>query len=331
MQLYEDISIVVQGPNYNEDGNTSAQVLRSYRKFFPNAEIIFSSWEGAIDAKAPFLKELNIVLVLSKDPGPDNAGSVTFNVNRQIVSSLAGIKKATRTYLLKTRSDAILRHNLFLHYYRCHVEARPRGCVFSQPVMIYALSTRNWTKGLIPHLFHPCDWIFMGRREDILDLFDIPLMGKEDLHYFQNRRQPRTPSFSGWSRYTPEQWIFVSFLVKKGVLTYDAFPHYCYHDKKTLALNEKLFTEDLLVLDNDQIGVYSWKYPFPHCRDIQISQLRHAEWVELCHQSHMPFAKAPWLYRKMWLSLAWLNAMLGLAIYYVRTSKLRAAIREAIR
>lgn len=316
---HDNLSIVVQGPYYDEGAeHTTAYVLKTYRKIFAEAEIILSTWRDSIDADQQIFKDLDIKVVFSDDPGVDVAGQVKFNLNRQLVSSRTGLAAATKKYVIKTRTDAAIHNDVFLHYYDIHIAQKPSGYCFKQPVVIYALSTRNWTKGFIPHLFHPCDWFYFGLREDIVALFDIPNIDERSLTYFKDKEKPRTPSFSDLAQYTPEQWIIVAYLIKKGLLTEEDFPYYCSRSAKAKALNYKVFAEDFLVLDADQLALFSWKYPSPHTRDMQISQLRHEEWVHMCKQQHMPFARQPLLYRIKRLLICRVNAWIGQAQYYKR-------------
>ncbi len=313
--FHSQLSIVVQGPIYAEgQGKNTYDVLASYRRLFPNAEIILSTWKSLIDTKK--LQELNVILVTSDDPGSDNSGDATFNLNRQIISSHAGLNRATQKYCIKTRTDAFIHNDIFMHYYKLHIDHQPNGFIFKQPVLVYSSSSRNWSKGFIPHLFHPCDWFFFGLTTDVAEIFSIPVIDEEDLTYFKNRKSTRTPSFSGWCRYTPEQWIFVQLLIKKGVLGKESFPFYGYRDKKMLALNKRIHREDLIVLDADQLALHSWKYPKPHSRNIQISQLRHEEWVSACQIAHMPFARTPWHYRLRRLVGYRVTSLLGRIKYY---------------
>lgn len=316
--LRDDLSIVIQGPIYNEAGGNTFDTIRSYREIFPKSHIILSTWIGS---KIPrdFITDIgNMEVVYCIDPGPDQAGDAVVNLNRQIVSTAEGLKRAKTKYVLKTRTDAKISSDIFLHSYKLHLRYQKTGFIFKQPVVIYSLSTRNWRKGFIPHLFHPCDWFYFGLTEDVQRLFDIPLMSHDDLNYFVTHERPRRPSFCGTARYTPEQYILVAFLIKNGHLSQADFEHYAIDSRACVGLNEKIFKNDFLVLDRGQIDIFSWKYPDPHNLDIQISQLRHAEWVEYLNIAHMPLRRSSYFTRK-WMIIRYnIASRLGIFNYYRR-------------
>jgi hypothetical protein len=60
----------------------------------------------------------------------------------------------------------------------------------------------------MPFPFHPSDIAFFGRTEDLLTLFDIPLMTEAEAYW--DKKNAR------FNRYVPEQHIFINCLRKKG-------------------------------------------------------------------------------------------------------------------
>ena len=107
----KDISVVVQGA---VDKSTK-KCLNSIRKYLPQAEIILSTWEGSN------LKGLKYdILVPNKDPGGVLICPKTKlynNLNRQLLSTQNGLKKANRKYTIKFRTDFYLRGKEFLKYF----------------------------------------------------------------------------------------------------------------------------------------------------------------------------------------------------------------------
>src|SRR5436305_180058 len=104
----KDISIVVQGPILNESSlnvtkNMTKLICHRLKKLFPESELILSTWEGVSAQEIPYDK-----LILNKDPGAVwfnylNHNDIN-NCNRMIISTLEGIKAASRKYILKVRS-----------------------------------------------------------------------------------------------------------------------------------------------------------------------------------------------------------------------------------
>src|SRR5258708_318244 len=116
-----DFSIVVQGPIHSSPGckgerDITIRCLTSIRTFLPGAEIVLSTWQGENTEGLDY-----DVLVKSEDPG-----AVAFtkaqppigfnNINRQIVSTQAGLAAATCTFALKFRGDLFLESNGILHH-----------------------------------------------------------------------------------------------------------------------------------------------------------------------------------------------------------------------
>lgn len=161
-----EIGVVVQGAVDKEIYN---RVSKSIRKHLPSAEIILSTWEGTDTTGVDYDK-----LVLSVDPGGLQSlyrGSnkkVINNLNRQIVSTLEGIKESSRKYIMKLRTDSILTGNSFLKYARRYLEEEKYLC----------FEPRNpW--GNFKGQYCLCDFWFFGVRETILRLWEVPLYYRE--------------------------------------------------------------------------------------------------------------------------------------------------------
>lgn len=110
-----DISVVIQGAV----GTATQKCLTSVRRFLPEAEIVLSTWAGADTDALDF-----DILVQSQDPGGirhdfaiQNVKNSSNNFNRQLLSTNAGLAKATRQYALKLRSDLMLQGTGFLTYW----------------------------------------------------------------------------------------------------------------------------------------------------------------------------------------------------------------------
>lgn len=100
---YPRVAIVMQGPIVYDE-NFTLETIKLYKKIFPEAIVILSTWDYE---KAEYLEKIKsekIELILSKPPVVKGAQ----NINFQLVSSLAGIEKAKSlgaAYALKTRTD----------------------------------------------------------------------------------------------------------------------------------------------------------------------------------------------------------------------------------
>lgn len=234
MIKFENISVVVQGVIHPD---ITKLTLLSIRKFLPNSKIILSTWNGSEITGLEFDQ-----LVLNQDPGGFNHTNLNKakcnNVNRLILSSLNGIKAAKTKYVMKLRTDFLLTGNTFLNFFDRYNLTDPNFALFKHKVLACSYFSRNPKK--INLAYHPSDIAFFGLKLDLLDLFDINLMPKSDEFYiFENGEWQR--------KYAPEQYIFISFLRKKGVNV--SFSNQFPIAKKQIKLTEKYFTSNFIFLE----------------------------------------------------------------------------------
>lgn len=149
--------VVLQGPIYSE----TETIARNFLNCDWVNNLIISTWHNQQDItlnKTKLIKAQDV-----ENPGIGNR-------NRQIVSSLNGIKLTDTEFIIKARTDQIFNlENLNLMY-----------SIFLDHIN----ENKIYTLGLFKtYPFHPRDWMFWGKREKILSLFDIPLdpyIGVED-------------------------------------------------------------------------------------------------------------------------------------------------------
>jgi hypothetical protein len=138
----------------------------------------------------------------SRDPGPcDYFIPPARNVNRQIVSTRNGLQHGSREYAIKLRSDTLLEGCPPLDALASHPQRIPRYRVFESRIVACTLGTMNPRRGGC--FFHLSDFFFLGRRDDLLRLFDIPLAGA-------------SPGAVGVSPVVTEQYILLAALRRAG-------------------------------------------------------------------------------------------------------------------
>ena len=151
-----NISIVIQGALSSKD--ETLKIVNSYKSILPKSEIIISTWHQ--------YKEFAVLydtLVLSEDPGSidfsDHGGRANHNFNRQIVSTHNGLKKASRHYSLKVRSDLFaVNNNLLEHFNKVLKNSLEinREFFYNRPLL--AISNESAKKPfLFPAYLHFCD------------------------------------------------------------------------------------------------------------------------------------------------------------------------------
>jgi len=256
--------------------------LKSVKAFLPDAQIILSTWPN------PNLSDLIFdKLIINDDPGAKVSHThqnMMDNTNRQIVSTLAGVNASDRKYVLKLRSDIVLRSNNFLKFFQKFPCRNPQYSLFSERVLIPACYSRKYygASGRKPVVFHPGDWIYFGLRQDIFSLFDIPLKTDDDQRYFDGRLHELEgdPWPEHLWRHSPEQWIFLQF-VKKFMQVDLAHKN---ENVETFApLSERIFANNFISIDQGQ-----WRFDMPkyHFRQWRLNDdewrglYRHIVWLK---------------------------------------------------
>lgn len=218
-----DISIVVQGPVLHqpafegEEGITEVVCTR-LRKIFPQSELILSTWEGASTGSISYDK-----LILSKDPGATWFNYKNYellnNCSRLIVSTQAGIAAASGKYVLKLRSDLFVVSGSFLNYFYEYPYFDEDYKLFKNRVIafsLYSIKAHKTCLFTMKRPYHISDWAYFGYREDLHDLYAIPLPQEPAFsHWFLKRCKPffDIEPHRLW-KMPPEQYITSSFFKK---------------------------------------------------------------------------------------------------------------------
>lgn len=267
----EDISVVVQGAISTE---FTEKVLNSIRKYLPNAEIILSTWKGSEVSNLDY-----DVLVENIDPGAEllfKNTKIYHNLNRQIVSTKEGIKKASRKYVFKTRTDISLTGKGFLNYFEKFTQ-RCDECKFVEKRVVTSNCFARYPR-LLP--FHPGDWVFFGLKEDLLKIWDIPLAPEpETTNWFYSHELLEQHMSDSWfshfrHRYCAEQYIWIEFLKKYMPIN---FEHMFDITPENIRLTEVSFANNIVIITDKQFGI---KFLKGH-QDNGLSIYNHPRWKYL--------------------------------------------------
>jgi hypothetical protein len=205
MRSDKKISFVLIGPEH-EQVDLVTDIIR-YK--FPHSEIIVSTCN-------PYDKpeRLNAdKYLVNEDPGELDNGNLK-NVNRNIVNSVNGILEASHPLVCRLRNDLLLLGVDFekLLEERASKIINPKYKIFDQNIVCNDLYCVN-PLGPYKLAYHFGDWFCLGSKDDLLRLFNHPLLTNEDCV---------TPE--GQNKYRCEQVFFARLLEKYGVprLKYDA-------------------------------------------------------------------------------------------------------------
>ena len=175
--IIENLTIVFQGKLFKNKFFSTEYCIRKLFKIYPKLKIILSIWEG--DHVSEFVKK-NCKIVFNNDPGKVEgwANLKPNNVNRQIVSSFYGISNAETKYVLKLRTDCIVNVSKIIKLFSIYNDEN------DDKVLISNLTTKNPDYAINTY-YHFCDWIYFGKKEQVIKFFDIPLYDKLDYKNFK--------------------------------------------------------------------------------------------------------------------------------------------------
>ena len=150
------MDLVIQGPytDYTD------QIIHSYLNLPFVNNIIVSCWEEDKDYTIlPAGTDASKIKFVKSPPYEGWPGAA--NVNLQLTTCLAGVKESDAEFVGKMRSDQLFNEDGLINMYNFFVENRGDEKIF--------VTGNVWEL-----LFHPKDWVYWGRREDLINLFDIP-------------------------------------------------------------------------------------------------------------------------------------------------------------
>lgn len=167
----DDVAIVMQGAIKN---GFTYETLKAYRKFFPQAPIVLSTWTDENDTIIKKIESLGIEVVRSECPEVVEVGN---HINYQIKSSLEGIKKIEQygvKYVLKTRTDHRISRPTSLSALKSLLSAFPLkgnyGCMQKRLVFIGGFLSARYMP------FHICDQLNFGTVNDMKNYWSVAYM-----------------------------------------------------------------------------------------------------------------------------------------------------------
>ena len=272
----EDVSFVVQGPVERSGPGRTARVCEAIRAHFPGAEIVISTWAGTDTSRLDC-----DVVVRSEDPGVVGPCTYNVNTNRQIVSSLAGVRASTRPLVAKIRSDMLFVSDTLLSHWGRWEERTEELRLFERRVLVPNIFARR-PSHLSPYALHLSDWGYFGTRADLELLFDVPQMTLEQ-SLTDGPLSPLARTYyvlESRPSYTPEQWIWTQALRKVAPAT--ALEHVFDLTPQSLRQTELSFANNVAILDTyTQYGVWCPKYPAAGRMFEDITLYSHEQWLEL--------------------------------------------------
>lgn len=197
---YLEFALVMQGPLLATHHFT-VETLLLYKKYFPGALIILSTWEGEDKDSLDRIKNTGIEVILNKKPV--HAGPM--NINFQLISAGVGIRRAAeleKKYVLKTRTDVrIYNFNSLLFLSRILALFPLTDSDSGQKGRLVSIHGRT------DKLYYFPDQLVFGYTEDVLLYFGANLLANDAV--VKCRDLALLP-------FHAEQYLFTEFLRKVG-------------------------------------------------------------------------------------------------------------------
>lgn len=173
-----NISFVVQGQIQPE----TYTFLQALRRNFPEAELVLSTWRGKYD---PCFRRITDKMIYCKDPGAVVCSYYREvvqwnNLNRQLVTTMAGLNAASRPFVAKVRTDFTLENSTLLSFWNRYPKRQSDALLFRHRIIVPSLYSRVYSDQptALPVPFHPSDMFAFGRKDDMRRFFLSSADGK---------------------------------------------------------------------------------------------------------------------------------------------------------
>ena len=198
---YSKVDIIIQGGFWPGLANTAVD----YSKHPKVNKVIVSTWEDSpLNINHPAMSTSNILLIKNKKPAYEGPG----NLNLHLLSSRNGLEYCETDLILKIRSDermSSLGLTTWVSYMEKHADDETLYYLdgTKQKAKIGVISTN------IKFPYHPQDHVFIGHKDDLKKLFDMPFsmeppMGQEPIDFSIHLQNPIYIGANYFSLFFPE-------------------------------------------------------------------------------------------------------------------------------
>lgn len=268
------ISVIIQGPIKTD----TSSCIASVKKFLPHSEIILSTWDTEHIPTIELDK-----LIKSKCPAAYTQckNKSKNNLNRLIRSSKEGIKYATRSYILKIRSDLILESNKFLDTFNCFPKTGEKK-LFKHKILLPSIYSRTNYRGF-PTPFHLSDWACFGLAEDVKALFSaIDETNEPSFTQYYLTNDKTNPFYPNTYKMAPEQYIFYSIYRK-------SFKDFTMENSATISYDlidhaNDFIVSNFIIASFKDTGFFLTKYPESK-NDFMLNEEYFELWTKCVYES----------------------------------------------
>jgi hypothetical protein len=242
-----DLTVILQGGL----SPRTTGIIEAFRQAAPGCEIILSTW-----VHDSALETLVDQYVVSPDPGSlpvQYQGQIvrTENTNRQIVSTCAGMSRATRRFAIKWRTDFDVDPARLANFLKNYTPLL--GQVDDQRIVVMSINSTNPFAGirLVGQL---SDWMYFAHTEVLLKLLPktpIPAL-PENLEVPKEIFGAKVFPFA---RFSAEQWM-----LREGLERVYGVRLESYNDKIALPRYLRLIGRSILFVNPSTVGLVTHKY-----------------------------------------------------------------------
>lgn len=203
-----------------------------------------------------------MLLIENEDPGSEYINidrTVLQNANRQILSTINGLRFAETEFSIKIRSDIKFFNNRIIEVLNENQTLKRITSDYTSSrgfISIVNVTSINPRKRIsIP--FHYCDWIYMGQTKDLNEIFDISLFQETEwCRWFINHRAMDADTMQSLSRYATEAYIILQYVSKKIKLQFD---HNFDNVDRNIIISEKVLINNFRIHTLKDLGVRNLK------------------------------------------------------------------------
>lgn len=245
--MFRNLSVILQGAL----SPRTASVIDNWRKSAPGCEIVLSTW-----THDPELETRVDSYVVSADPGTFpvmHGGKIlrTENTNRQIVSSMAGLCKATRAIAIKWRTDFDFCPALMNKFLSQNLPLIEDGGKVQ--LVVFSINSTNPFAGasLVAQL---SDWMYFGRTDFLTDLLPVaPIPATPE--NIEIPPEALAARIFPIARFSAEQWMLREGFERVYGIALNRFD-----DPGAISPFLRLVGKSILVINPRSVGLITSKY-----------------------------------------------------------------------
>lgn len=206
-----NLSVLFQGPLDKEN----IRNINKTKNNLGDVNIVVSTWENS-NIQGLYCDEI----IFNQDPGSQgfyhSNSKIMNNANRQIRSTINGLKKIKTKFVVKMRTDMFFYNKKILrNIEKIKKIEKFENRLFQNKVVSLSNVSKNPNRPS-RMLFHLTDFFMFGLTSDLIEYFDIEEISFDEINYFKNNPVPKKAWHKSLlQKYSNEQYFLVKLIEKK--------------------------------------------------------------------------------------------------------------------